>query len=321
VVWEILQPVLRLFAFTLGGFLVFRIAPIQKHLLRPVVWITTNLVLPFYFIHTLPARWADGAEAGWVWTAIFFGAYFVFLGLQFGLGKLLINRAPLMQTEYPREFLVIFAMHNAGYIPLPIIAALAPPAVTLYLSFYLMAFMFSFFTIGVWIIQGAAGTRPKVPINGPIIGLVVGVIVAATGFYNILPGWATAPLRFSARIGLDLIMVVLGGILASIPSRGLRYRREFGGYILYKMLLFPAAVVGVLLLVPLRAMDPELVSGIKLAVVLEAVVPPATNIMVITRAYGTDEQVEYAGGAIIVSYIAAVVIIPVFLVISRLLFG
>ncbi len=318
---DIILPVLRLFALTLGGYLVFRITVLRRATLRPLVWVTTNLVLPFYFIHTFPDRWSVGMEAGWIWVVVFFVSYLVFLGAQLVLGKLLINRIPLVQTEYPRELLVIFAMHNAGYIPLPIIAALAPPAVTLYLSFHVMAFMFSFFTIAVWIIQGAAGRRPKIPINGPIIGLVVGLILAVTGVYGQAPVWLTAPFRFSARIALDLIMVVLGGVLASIPAKALRFRREFGGYVLFKMVLWPALVVGILVLIPLRSLDPTLASGIKLAMVLEAAVPPATNIVVITKAYGTDEQVEYAGSAIVVTYLAGVVLIPLFLVISRLLLG
>mgnify|MGYP006305394855 CR=1 FL=1 len=149
---DIVLPVVRLFALTMGGFLLFKIRFLQRHVLGPLVWVTLNIILALYFIHTLPTRWEAGMRAGWIWMVVFFASYLVFLGVQFAMGRVLINRVPLLRTEFPRELLVIFAMHNAGYIPLPIIAALAVPAVTLYLSFHVMAFMFFMFTVAVWII-------------------------------------------------------------------------------------------------------------------------------------------------------------------------
>ena len=226
-----------------------------------------------------------------------------------------------MKTESPRAFLVIFTMQNAGYIPLPIIAALAPAVVSLYLSFYIMAFVVLFFTVAVWSIQGSAGKRTRFTINGPMVGIANGLIVALSGFYPDLPGWVQAPFRLASSIALDGAMIMLGAILASIPTKALRYRREFGGYILIKMIVFPAIVLGALALIPLRGVTEEVAAGIKLAMVLEAAVPPATNIMVITRAYGTDAQVEYAGSALITSCAAGLVLMPIFLILSRVVFS
>jgi len=318
---EVLLPVLRLFGFTIAGFLVFKIDVIQKALLKPFVWLFTTLIFPLYFIHLLPTQWSAGAESGWIWFGIFFAAYLVFLGVLVVAARLLVNRVPLMKTEFPREFLVIFTMHNAGYIPLPIIAALAPAVVSLYLSFYIMAFVILFFTIAVWIIQGSAGRRRRFTVNAPMVGIGLGLIVAVSGIYPHLPGWVRAPFQFASTIALDGAMVVLGAILASIPARALRYRREFGGYVIIKMIVFPAMVLGVMALITLRGVTAEVGAGIKLAMVLEAAVPPATNVMVLTKAYGTDEQVQYAGSAIITSYAAGLVLVPIFLILSRLIFS
>jgi hypothetical protein len=115
-------------------------------------------------------------------------------------------------------------------------------------------------------------------------------------------------------------MILLGGILAALPHGSFRYRREYGGLILIKMLIFPAAVLGVLALIPLGGVRSEIASAIKLAFVLEAVVPPATNIMVITRAYGTEEQVRFAGGAMLFTYAASLLLIPLFLIVATLAF-
>ncbi len=333
---DILLPVGRLIAATLVGFLVFKIDLVRRYALRPFVFLIVNIVFPLYFVHTMPSQWADGLAAGWGWMVVFFFAYLVFLAVQYGLARVLINRVALFRTEHPQELLVLFAMHNAGYIPIPIIAALTPPAVSVYISFYMMAFVLSFFTVAVWIIQGAARirttgssqadvaraapSRPRFKLNAPLVGIFAGLLFAVTGLYDVLPGWAKAPFRFSSVIALDAIMGVLGAVLASIPGRAIRIRREFIGLVLVKMLLYPAVVLGVMALIPLGGLDPQVASGIKLAMVLQAVVPPATNILVITKAYGTDEQVEYAGSAIAVTYAASIVLIPLFLIASRLAF-
>lgn len=344
---DILLPVGRLILATLVGFAVFKVPVIQRHLLKPVVFTIVNVVFPLYFVHSLPGQWADGLSAGWEWMLIFFLAFLVFFAVQYGLAKLLINRVGLLRSPHPNELLVLFTMHNAGYIPIPIIAALAPPAVSVYMSFYMMAFILSFFTVAVWIIQGAAHARggteaaapsasgapnggpdtagaapqPRFTLNAPVVGILLGLLLAATGWYDALPGWVRAPFRWSSVIALDAIMVVLGAVIASIPAEGLRYRKEFGGLILVKMILFPLAVLGLMALLPLRGMEPEIAAGIKLAMVLEAAVPPATNVLVVTKAYGTGEQVEYAGAAVVTTYLASVVLLPLFLIASRLVFG
>ncbi|MFP4376357.1 MAG: AEC family transporter [Spirochaetales bacterium] len=336
---EILRPVGRLVVMTLAGFFIFKIRPIQRHLLKPAVFLIINVVFPLYFVHTLPSQWAAGIEAGWHWMLIFLLAYLVMLGAQIGMAKLLINRVGLFETEYPRELLVLFAMHNAGYIPIPIVAALAPPAVSVYMSFYLMTYVLLFFSVAVWILRGAAAdahadteeneigarpdanTRPSFRLNAPTVGILVGLIFAITGVYDLFPDWAKLPFRWASFIALDGIMVVLGAVLARVANTGFSYRKEFGGLVLAKMVIYPLIVIGVLLLIPLRGVRPEIASGIYLALVLEAAVPPATNILVVTQAYGTADQVKYAGSAVLFTYAAALVVMPVFLILARLIFG
>lgn len=334
-VTEILLPVGRLVLATLAGVAIFKIRAVQRLLLQPFVFLIVNIVFPLYFVHTLPSQWAAGLAAGWEWMLIFFLAFLVFFAVQYGLARALINRLPILRSEHPEELLVLFTMHNAGYIPIPIIAALAPPAVSVYMSFYMMAFILSFFTIAVWIIQGAAHSRvagvesdegapateaprPRFKLNAPVIGILLGLLLAITGWYDAIPAWVKTPFRWSSVIALDAIMVVLGGVIASIPARGMRFRKEFWGLILVKMVAFPAVVLGIMAFIRLPGVAADVGEGIRLAMVLEAAVPPATNILVITKAYGTSEQVEYAGSAIVLTYSASVVLLPLFLVVATL---
>ena len=332
---DILTPVARLLVATLAGYALFKIPWMSRHLTRGFVFAIVNIVFPLYFVHSLPSQWASGIAAGWQWMVIFFLLYIAFFAVQYGLARLLVNRVRLLRSEHPDELTVLFVMHNAGYIPIPIIAALAPPAVLVYMSFYTMAFVLGFFTIAVWIIQAAAATRAathagessaprhsaRFKLNAPVVGILLGVILAATGIYARLPDWATLPFRAASFVALDAIMVALGAIIASIPKERLSFRPEFGGLVLYKMILFPLAVVGIVALIPLRGLAADVAAGIRMALIVQAAVPPATNIVVITKAFGTEEQTDYAGGAIVTTYLASIVLLPGFLILSRLLFG
>lgn len=319
-VTDILLSVGRLFALTAIGFALFKIRWLAKHATGVFLFLVLNILMPMYFVHSIPTQWADGLAAGWHWMLIFVGAYLVSLVVQFALGKLLINRVPILTSEHPRELLVLFAMHNAGYIPLPILAAIAPPAVTVYATFYVMAFILCFFTIAVWIIQGSAhGGKIVFRPNAPMVGILIGLLLAITGIYDRFPPWLRVPFEGAELIALDAVMILLGAILASLPAGSFQFRREFGGLVLAKMVLYPAVVLGLMALLPLRNLAPELAGAIKLSFVLQAVVPPATNIMVVTRAYGTETQVRYAGGAMMVTYLASLVLIPLFMILATLL--
>lgn len=316
----ILLAVGRLVGLTVGGYLLFKIPPLKKYVLPVLLFVTLNIIFPMYSVHNFPLGWDEAVAAGWPWMLGSFVACFVIMGLLFLLGRLCVSKFLLFPRDREKELLLMFGVQNAGYIPLPILASLTGGGVLVYMFLYIFAFNLIFWTIAVAAIAETEGKRFRFKLNMPLVGLLVGFLVAALDLETHFPAFVSLPLSWAGAVALDLILIVLGGILATIPAERFRVRREFVGFVGIKMVLVPALILPILMLVPMPGLPGPLASGIKLALLLQFVVPPATNIMIATRAYGTPDEVHYIGGGIITTYAAMVVTLPVFLLLGTTLF-
>jgi len=195
------------------------------------------------------------------------------------LGRFLVHRTRLLQTEHPRELVSLFAVHNAGYLPLPILSVFAPQSLMVYMFFFVLAFNLIFWTVAVSYMSGRG--RLVFRLNVPIVGIFVGLLLAVFHLYRFVPSIIRLPI---------------------------------------KLLIFPALFMIAMIFVPLRGLPPGLAFGIRLGVVLQAAVPPATNLMIVAKAFGTEKQVHYTGSGIIVTYLSSLVTLPLFLFLSTLLY-
>lgn len=304
----------RIFGLTAAGFIVFQLRFLQDRVLPPIVFVTVNVLFPMYSVYSLSAGWSEATSGGIVWMAIFFVACVLTIGLQTGVAFAVVNRTKIFATERPNQLRVLFAAHNAGYIPLPILGPLVSPSVLVYMFFYVLAFQLLFWTVALSAIRGSGGVSFR--LSMPLVGIVVGLVVAATNTYRFMPAPIEFVFSFAGSYAMDFILVVLGGILAGIPRHHMRFRPEFGWFVVAKMIAFPALMVPVSWLLTRGIADPNLAFGIRLALVIEAAVPPATNIMIATKQFGQEEDVRYTGTAILVTYAAAAVTLPLFVTLT-----
>lgn len=315
--------VARLILLTLGGFLIFRHPRLQRRVYPAALFLTLNILFPLFFVHRLPTGWEAAVRAGWWWMVGFFLLGLATLGVYALLGRRLANR---MRPEQPRQWTLLFAVHNAGFIPLPILDIFAPEAVTVYMFFYLLAFNLTFWTVVANVVQKEGGGKGKlITVNPPLVGILTGLLLAATGLYDLIPEVVKLPIRAAEAVALDAALFILGGALAGIPREDLRIRREFIRFSLVRLAALPAVVLVIMALpvwqlIPIFARNEELLWGVRLVLVLEAAVPPATNSMIATRAYGTEQQIHYTAGGIINSYLFSAVSLPIFLALTLALF-
>ena len=313
----------RLIFLTLAGFLLFRPSWSQKKLYPPTLFLTINILFPLFFVQRLPSGWDLAISQGWGWMVGFFLLGLLTLAFYAWLGRFFARRLPV---EQPAQWALLFSVHNAGFIPLPILDIFAPEAVTVYMFFYLLAFNLTFWTVVANVVQREGGSKGKlVTVNPPLIGILAGLFLAATGFWEMVPRIVRLPIGWAEAVALDAALVMLGGALAGIPREDLRIRREFVQFSLIRLLALPAAVLAIVALpvwenIEVLARNPELLWGIRLVLVLEAAVPPATNSMIATRAYGTSRQVHYTASGMIASYLFAAVSLPLFLAATLTLF-
>lgn len=314
----LLQTIGYLTLLALVGFLVFRPRWSQEHILPPYLFLILKVLLPIYFAARIPVGWVGAAELG---VPVLVALFFLCIGsiaVQAWLATVVIRagtrvrRNPPLVTQ-PAGFVLLAALHNAGFIPLPIMERLAPEPVLLGMFFYLFGFNLVFWSVAVPIIRTGhlSLRRISVRLNPALVGIGIGFLLVLTGVYRYIP---RSVLDGAGRIGdiaLDGALVALGGALAGIRER-ITFDREHWVFVGWRMVAFPA-VVFLIVALPWPGFGGVFGWGLRLLLVLQAATPPATQTLVVTRALGTPEQVHYAGSMVLFTYLVALVTLPIFI--------
>ena len=319
---ELFLTIGRLFLLTGIGFVLFRIPLLQNRVLPVLLKVLLWVGFPMYSISRIGSGWDQAVEQGWQGMAAFFAAGVGMIGLQFVLGRFLLRRLRVLKTEYRRELLILFALHNAGYLPLPIFSVLLPEWMMVYVFYYVVAFNLLFWTFSIPLLESG---NPKfaLRITPPLAGILLGIAMAAFGLYQALPTGVQVFLRQGGTVSLDIILVALGGALAPVSFQGWRQLRELRWLAALRMAGYPLAVsllTAILVRVLANWVEPAVATAVGFFILVEAAMPPATNTMIVTRAYGSPRQNEVIGGGMLLCYGAALVSLPVFLLLGELLF-
>jgi hypothetical protein len=326
----LLRTIARLAILAGAGFLLFRPALSQRRFYPPFLLLVLNVMLPIYFIHRIPEGWQSTLSLGTPILLFFFFLCLVTLALQAWIGGRLVawingraeraGKSPVVTR--PTGFVLLFAMHNAGFLPIPILERLAPEPIVIATFFYLFAFNLAFWAIAVPIIErGRFSIREfRIKVSPSLVAMMIGFLLAITGWHTLFPDWFDRAAAFVGGIALDAILVALGGALAGIRER-VTVGREQRLFLVVRLVLFPAVVLALAALPWPGPGDARFAWGMRLFFVLEAAVPPATQLMVLARSLASDEDVHYTGQLILLSYVVELVTIPVFIALSILFFA
>jgi len=303
------------------GFLVFRPAVSQQRAYPPFVSLVLNVMLPIYFVHRVPAGWASTAGLGVGFLGLFFGLCLVMIALQTWIGVALA-RFPGTAVSMRTQFVMLFALQNAGFLPLPILERLVSDSIIIATFFYLFAYNLVLWSIALPIIKdGRFSLRSfRFRLSPSLAAMAIGFLIAVTGADRFIPDTADRIMGRIADVALDAILVALGGALAGIRDR-VRVRREHLVFLSAKLLVYPAVMIGIAALPWPGFGDPEFAWGMRAFLVLQAAVPPATQILVLTKSIAGEEATHYTGGMILLTYLASLLTIPAFMAITILLYA
>ncbi len=297
------------------GFVVFRPSWAQRRLLPPFLFVVLKVLFPFYFVVRIPTGWDSTSALGWPVLLLLFVLCLVMMTLQGWLARL-VTRLKRAAVSQPTSYILLGAVHNAGFIPLPILERLAPESILLGMFSYLLAFNVTFWAVAVPMIESGHldMRRISIKINPPLVGMAIGFVVAVTGVYRHVPHTVLSAAGRVGDLALDGALIALGGALASIREK-LVFDREHWLFAAWRMVLYPAATL-LLVALPWPGLDGSFGWGMRMLLVLQATVPPATQTMVVTRAVGTAEQLHYTGQMILFTYLVSLATIPLFVGLS-----
>jgi len=163
--------------------------------------------------------------------------------LAIGLSVLLIRKRE--GTRYSVERVAASAC-NAGFIGIPLVTAALGEEAMIYAAIFVA--LFQIFTWTFWAKELGGDryqiTAKKLLVNPPIISIAVGF--ACILLHITLPSLAITALDYLANLNTGLSMLIMGVFLSNLKPRELLLDRHALWALFLRLVLIPAAIVGVL---------------------------------------------------------------------------
>ncbi len=222
--------------------------------------------------------------------------------------------AAVFVRELPekRSMLAVASMQNAGYLILPIGAALYPgqfDEFALYVSLFIVGFNPILWSIGKFLATNGAPRPPdwRGLLNPPLVACLSSIALVLTGVNRLIPRPALETVELVGQGAVPVATVVLGAMLGGMTLRLRPHLWDAVRAMTVKYGLLPALTVAVLSATNIGNSNPLLARFL----VLQAASAPAVGLILQVRAYGGDEQ--KVGAVMLLSYILCGLSLPVWL--------
>ena len=211
-----------------------------------------------------------------------------------------------------RSMLAVASMQNAGYLILPIGAALYPDQFdefALYVSLFIVGFNPILWSVGKFLATNGAPRQAdwRGLLNPPLVACLSAIALVLTGVSRLIPTPVLETVELVGQGAVPVATVVLGAMLGGMTLRLRPHLWDAARAMTVKYGLLPALTVAVLSFTEIGTTNPLLARFL----VLQAASAPAVGLILQVRAYGGDEQ--KVGAVMLLSYILCVVSLPVWL--------
>jgi hypothetical protein len=190
----------------------------------------------------------------------------------------LIYRKQPQERKNVLKMAVIFS--NSGFMGIPLASGVLGTGSLVYIAVYIAVFNLFAWTYGVWLFKPA--NRPSarsIFVNPGTVGLVLGLAVAALRWDP--PLLIGEPIRLVAALNSPVAMMVLGYYLFTSSLRPQKGEGGMWGALAVKLLLTPAAALGICYALGL--------SGLWLAsALILAAAPSAVNVVLFAARFDGD---------------------------------
>lgn len=292
------QSVAILLLVSLVGFAIVSRRILPRDALKALYPLSLDVALPCLILANLLTRFKPSLWPEWwvmpLWWAGFTAAAFVL--------SLLAGR--LAHARNRREFLLCLFYQNITFFPLILLTEMRGAGASLVDLFLFTMFFATFFfnTSHLFYARGGRGINWRRTLNPCLFATLIGVAVGLFGVGDFVPSFLTKSFALVGGMAAPLLMIVLGGSLYIDLREGGPIRwGEALKFVALKNFVFPLVALGVLALI-----RPE--RPVALLLLIQAAAPPLTGVVVIADREGGDRRA--AGQFIVVSFVAALVSVP-----------
>ena len=215
--------------------------------------------------------------------------------------------------KFTKEFLFMVSFQNTSFLPLVIIANLFPEDIAG--KYFIYIFLFDMFfgaaiisTAKILFLKDGRGFEWKKLITPPLISVITSLIFIHFGWNRNIPKVVVEVLKNIGSISIPLSLLVLGGIIyfsiKENPKIDFNYALK-GSFL--KLIIVPLGALFVIKLIPMT-------DALKFLIIIEAAVPTAMNVTILSRLYGGNYQIQ--SQATVVMYILSLFTLPFFVALA-----
>lgn len=298
---------LQIFLLGLVGFVLVRKKILLSEAVSGLSSFLIGVAFPALIFWQLVTKFSLSLYPDW-W--IFPLASFIITGLGLSVGFLF--SLSVKDARLRREFISLAGFQNAGYLPLTLLAWIAPEGYRDILLIYLFLFLLGFnLVIWSWGVYFLSERKLKhfslASLFSPaVMAILLGFAFVILKLNAFMPKFILQPIELLGNCSFPLAVVVLGAILAELRGDS---QKPFEKKIISKMILAKLIVLPILGLLFLSFFKLPYLLG--LLIIIELAVPSANSLAVIARKYSEEEKIISQG--IFVSHLVSLVTLPVFL--------
>lgn len=222
-------------------------------------------------------------------------------------------------VKFRGDFMALVAFQNGVFFPLAFAPALfGPDKLPVFLNLLFLFNILSiptFFIMGVWMVNSAAGIgfRVKDAFSPPIVATFLSLIFVFSGWSNSVPEWVLRPLGTIGSLTAPLSMFFIGGIIViNLPKAKPEDWMEPIKITGLKCFVLP--LIASILVFVFRPSE-----YVALFMILHSAIPSAILIALIAPAESVNQRT--IAGTILLTYLASIVTLPLFMGIYGALYG
>ncbi len=210
------------------------------------------------------------------------------------------------------------ALQNAGYLILPLGKFLYPDRFdefAMYCFLYILGISPLLWSLGKYLVSSLPDEKPTLAglFTPPFIANIIAVAIVLLKLKFIVPAVALNSIDLLGSAAVPVATFILGAVLGSITFSIKSYVADTIKVLTVRLVLVPVITIGILLLAGLNKNYPLLCD----LLVLQSSSSPATGLILQVKHYGGKEQ--QLGSILLLSYIACIVTIPLWLAVWRVI--
>jgi predicted permease len=295
----VLESVLVLLAIGVIGFWITRRNVVPENVLGFLATLAIDIALPSIVFANILTDFSPVDFPDW-WQLPLWWLVFTAMAL-----VLVLVTRYISARETRAEFSISLFYQNGIFFPLIILSGLfgtETPLIAQLFIFIMLHPTMLFSTYYLFFKQAPGQLRWKRIVNPVLVATVVAIVLQLAGVKTYLPEFIITIFEILGAMALPLVMIILGGSLyLDFQQKGRLYISEVTKFVIVKNIVFPAATIGVLLL-----LRPDY--NIALLFLLQSAVPPITGAPILTERSGGNRSI--ATQFVFASFAASVLTIP-----------